>query len=267
TAEQLREIAGIVRFVLDGIHTTHIITTSDEDRCRGRIPPKILVEAGRRTLAIAEALPYPARPEEPPAEEIGDTMLLRGDKVRLALDQMLTCRVAGLSPGEGAQGSLLRANGSSIDTVAVKRLENEGREERFVLRCSPGKSAEVRSWISGLSDGYLMFDEGDLYAKVDGPTVIEPPPADAGMEEPSEPAVDAAKPYFIGQRTSPPEVKGKKEYAYGPEEHPVRKTALNEFHRELGAKMVGFAGWDMPVQYEGGIFAEHSAVRTGAGLF
>src|SRR5438874_6053013 len=45
------------------------------------------------------------------------------------------------------------------------------------------------------------------------------------------------------------------------------RTPLNEVHRRLGARMVDFAGWDMPVQYPTGIVAEHSAVRTACGLF
>lgn len=52
---------------------------------------------------------------------------------------------------------------------------------------------------------------------------------------------------------------------------PVRKTALNAVHRALGAKMVEFNGWDMPVEYPSaigcGIVAEHMAVRTGVGIF
>ncbi len=46
----------------------------------------------------------------------------------------------------------------------------------------------------------------------------------------------------------------------------LRKTALNAAHRRLGAKMVNFGGWDMPVEYSG-IIAEHIAVRTNAGIF
>jgi aminomethyltransferase len=46
----------------------------------------------------------------------------------------------------------------------------------------------------------------------------------------------------------------------------VRKTTLNSVHRRLGAKMVNFGGWDMPVEYSG-ILAEHCATRTAAGLF
>jgi aminomethyltransferase len=46
----------------------------------------------------------------------------------------------------------------------------------------------------------------------------------------------------------------------------LRKTPLNALHRRLGAKMVDFGGWDMPVEYSG-LIAEHNAVRTGVGLF
>jgi len=48
-----------------------------------------------------------------------------------------------------------------------------------------------------------------------------------------------------------------------------RKTPLNALHRRLGAKMVNFGGWDMPVEYpsSGGLVAEHKAVRGGVGLF
>jgi aminomethyltransferase len=46
----------------------------------------------------------------------------------------------------------------------------------------------------------------------------------------------------------------------------LRKTALYGVHRQLGAKMVDFGGWDMPVEYSG-ITAEHMAVRTAVGLF
>ncbi len=49
----------------------------------------------------------------------------------------------------------------------------------------------------------------------------------------------------------------------------IRKTALNAVHRQMGAKMVAFNGWDMPVEYPatGGLVAEHMAVRSGVGIF
>ncbi len=49
-------------------------------------------------------------------------------------------------------------------------------------------------------------------------------------------------------------------------EGPLKQTPLNAVHRQMGAKMVPFGGWDMPVQYRG-ILEEHRAVRGAAGLF
>ncbi len=46
----------------------------------------------------------------------------------------------------------------------------------------------------------------------------------------------------------------------------LKKTPLNARHRSLGARMVEFGGWDMPVEYSG-LAEEHLAVRTRAGLF
>ncbi len=46
----------------------------------------------------------------------------------------------------------------------------------------------------------------------------------------------------------------------------LRQTALYATHRRMGARMVGFGGWEMPVEYRG-IIPEHLAVRRAAGLF
>ncbi len=48
---------------------------------------------------------------------------------------------------------------------------------------------------------------------------------------------------------------------------PLLTTPLNALHRELGARMVPFAGYDMPVQYPAGVMAEHQHTRGAAGLF
>jgi len=49
-------------------------------------------------------------------------------------------------------------------------------------------------------------------------------------------------------------------------EAPLLKTPLNSVHRALGARMVDFGGWDMPVQYSG-VIDEHNAVRNSVGIF
>ena len=46
----------------------------------------------------------------------------------------------------------------------------------------------------------------------------------------------------------------------------MKNTALTDKHIALGAKMVSFAGYSMPVQYEG-VTLEHETVRSGVGVF
>src|SRR5437667_8255793 len=59
------------------------------------------------------------------------------------------------------------------------------------------------------------------------------------------------------------------ESAATPHKSELRKTPLNALHRRLGAKMVNFGGWDMPVEYpsSGGLIAEHKAVRASVSVF
>ncbi|MEE9495472.1 MAG: aminomethyl transferase family protein, partial [Desulfobacterales bacterium] len=47
----------------------------------------------------------------------------------------------------------------------------------------------------------------------------------------------------------------------------LHKTALNDRHVKLGANMVEFAGWEMPLHYETGIVQEHLITRKEVGLF
>ncbi|MEX0646096.1 MAG: glycine cleavage system protein T, partial [Parvularculaceae bacterium] len=48
---------------------------------------------------------------------------------------------------------------------------------------------------------------------------------------------------------------------------PLKRTPLHGLHVALGAKMVEFAGYDMPVQYADGVLKEHLWTRENAGLF
>jgi aminomethyltransferase len=52
-----------------------------------------------------------------------------------------------------------------------------------------------------------------------------------------------------------------------PQTAPLRRTPLHRFHVERGARLVAFAGYEMPVQYPSGILSEHLHTRAAAGLF
>jgi aminomethyltransferase len=51
------------------------------------------------------------------------------------------------------------------------------------------------------------------------------------------------------------------------EDTPLKRTPLHALHFSLGAKMVPFAGYEMPVQYAAGVLKEHLHTRQKAGLF
>jgi aminomethyltransferase len=46
-----------------------------------------------------------------------------------------------------------------------------------------------------------------------------------------------------------------------------KKTALNSLHKKYGAKLISFAGYEMPIQYSKGIIEEHKSTRKNAGIF
>jgi len=52
-----------------------------------------------------------------------------------------------------------------------------------------------------------------------------------------------------------------------PSAGPLKRTPLYDLHRELGARIVPFAGYEMPVQYPTGILVEHAQTRNACGLF
>ena len=281
TEGQIRSIAKIIRRVLSCVHTFSVVSPGGEEKCRGRVHEGVLREAAGETAAIAETLPYPPRTAKTPASKksrpLGDrsVLLVRGDKAHLALGQMLSIRLP--VDRTAASARMFDAQGEAIDDVIVKKIEPRGLEERWLLLPHADRAHAVRRWIEDLSDGYLLFDPADVDQKVDGPTVVEELDASALSNDvrseiekvAGEPAVDLTKPYFIGQRALYAKAKppAKPEYRYAPPELPLRKTVLNAVHHASAAKMVPFAGWEMPVQYPTGIFAEHRAVRTAAGLF
>lgn len=84
-----------------------------------------------------------------------------------------------------------------------------------------------------------------------------------------EPVVEKTKPYFIGQSAivKPDAGTPLPRFEYAKENGPVKKTLLNQWHRDNGGDMVDFGGWDMPVKYKTSIAEEHRAVRTAGGLF
>ncbi len=240
-------------------------------------------DEGRRTKDAVAGLPTEPR-----------GILVSGERAVPGLAQVVTSDVAALQPGEQQLGFMLDPDGRVMAEVAVLRLaQDEFGRDRFVLRTAPAQHARVVTWLRGLGDGYILFDRDDLFAKVEGPLVVEEVAAEElgatvqalaarmyGLGLPAgTPALDAyrahpdrfelRKPYFVGHHALA-EVRARPEMAEfawrEPENAPLKRTVLYEWHKAHTRHIVPFAGWEMPVWYTG-VLDEHNAVRRAAGLF
>lgn len=220
------------------------------------------------------------------------------------LQELCTINISSLAKDEIRQTYMLDENGDLIADAAVCRIEPDifGRD-RFVLRMD-AQYRKLPAWLRGIADGYVIFDKDDVFRKVQGPVVVEEleesrapsglaelsrksggspgdawgPPAEAGTAGPElykqDPeAFDLTVPYVVGFKQviegleKEPQPQTAEEWSWSePENKELKRTELFEAHKALGAKMVPFAGWEMPVWYTS-VTEEHAAVREAAGLF
>ena len=228
-----------------------------------------------------------------------------GERATPFLQQVSTNDVSKLRVGESQQSFLLDAEGQLIDSISILRLEPDrwGRDH-YIVMTNPENTARVKAWFRGLSDGYIVFDEDDIFRKVEGPVVVrelevggwkleagsgthpisniqslisnlQPPISNLGSstglslyQAGHASLFHVSKPYFVGQSSLEsvrPRVE-KEEWHWREERSELRRTPLYEEHLKLTRKIIPFAGWEMPVWYTS-VSEEHRAVRETAGLF
>jgi glycine hydroxymethyltransferase len=290
--EDMDVIAGLIHRLLTSIEPfayNSLIGTLP----RGKVDLDVLEEVRRGVAEVAEKAGidfeyeeseyphYTFLPEEPEPRPV--TLRVSGWRARQHLDEVITSNALSLEPGDVVTTYMLSGDGDLIDEVVVEREEqDEHGRDRFLVTPTPENSARVVSWLRGLSDGYTLFDDEDVFRKVQGPVVVEEveanverrgdaaeagTPAEALFE--ARPArFDLSKLYFVGQshlEEFGPEVDRERWHWEEPEEE-LKRTPLNAVHKEMGAKMVPFAGWEMPIWYSS-VSEEHQAVRKAAGLF
>ncbi len=179
-----------------------------------------------------------------------------GERVRSFLNFVLSSDVETLQEGQSQPTSVHTPQG---DIVCVLSRNNGGE---FVLT-APGESAGlVSSWLRDLSDGYIKFEQ-DIQKKIPGPVWVKEIGRPQAVKIEGDPLCQQ-KPYFIGIEFK--ESEPLPAFKWEEVESSIKRTPLYDLHVELGAKMVPFAGWEMPVRYSS-VLEEHSAVRDTAGLF
>jgi glycine hydroxymethyltransferase len=166
-------------------------------------------------------------------------------------------------PLELATGQSIRAHLRGVDGNLEVVVSHEVGSWRLSL--DSAQAPQAVAWLRALSDGYVEFDTEDLHRKPPGPIVVRLEAGSLSLPEAQAVADGSDKPWFLGAEDS--EATPLPVFEFDPVEgEPLRQTALFATHQSQGAKLIPFAGWEMPVWY-GSVLEEHTATRTAAGLF
>jgi len=99
---------------------------------------------------------------------------VKGERAAPFLDQIITSNIMHLRPGNRCRGAVLDRTGSLIDDVDVIRLDRDERgRDRYWVLTNPENTEKTKSWFRGISDGYALFDDTDIFMKVEGPVIVE----------------------------------------------------------------------------------------------
>lgn len=184
---------------------------------------------------------------------------LRGPHAAAFLDWATSARTEDIAPGAAVR-TTVQAPKKAIRAV----LGRQAADSCWNLTLPAEDAPLASTWLRDLSDGFVAFDASDPHKRLPGPVVIHL--EDTAKTLPAAVGDSGAdKPWFIGISEGKGRHLPRFTWVEPPEGEP-RKTALNATHREMGAKMVPFAGWDMPVWYSS-VVEEHLATRNAAGLF
>ncbi len=190
---------------------------------------------------------------------------LQGKRVRQMLDYAVSSDLSALKKGQSQATSIATPSG------VVKGTLVKVNDQTYQLQIPAAKAGIVGTWLRDLSDGYTSFNldgKKDFSAsRMPGPFVV----ADAKTSPRTSPlgrgGMSVDKPWFIGDQAGGLHISPPPPFKWiEPAEGDPQFTRLHDTHKSMGAKMVTFAGWDMPVWYSS-VVEEHLATRQAAGLF
>jgi len=185
------------------------------------------------------------------------TIELSGENIRQFINYAFSANLDDLSIGQACSTCLK----THVEPVEGKLVEISPYIFHFI--CSASQYGLAATWLRDLSDGYVAFDV-DVYRRLPGPlTIIEK--VTSTTDFPSNECNSDLKPFFIGMEATPKPTLPKFGWIEN-EAAPICRTPLFEDHQKLSAKIIPFAGWEMPVWYST-VMEEHLAVRQTAGIF
>lgn len=168
-------------------------------------------------------------------------------------------------PEKVASGESVQMTIQAADQIIKGVLKASEERSRWWMIIPAEHAALLLTWLRDLSDGFISIDADDPYRKIPGPVIVRLKGALQAMPEAAAQDLASKKPWYVGMTADEQESLPEFAWSAAGEGEP-RRTALYETHKALGAKMVPFAGWEMPVWYSS-VLEEHLATRTAAGLF
>jgi len=260
---EVDRLAEAMAMVLQGCVPYRALGSGGKEQLRARVDYAALKRA-RQIVRELRGVAVPAT---------GTTVAVRGEQAATFLDYALTSDVAALADGE-AQPTHLFSPDIDLDATLTRN-----GDEYALNFAGTAEATEAAEWLQALSDGYAQF--ADVYARLPGPMAVTVAPASvaetvgnlvsrvatAVRDAPAEGRYADGKPFFIGHDRRPVTGSALPTFQWQePADAPVLTTRLHETHKAMGARMVPFAGYDMPVWYTS-VGEEHAAVRQAAGLF
>jgi glycine hydroxymethyltransferase len=270
---EIDELADIIADVLTAC-VPFSYSGRKRDISRAAIPFDVLQNARLRARDLAASVgidtdapadDYPHFPYLDSLDGGAYRLEISGEHAAAFLNGALTSDVFALSAGETQPTRLLNPDGVEISSGTVKREQNGA----YILDLA-NNAGYAAAWLRSLSDGFVLIDHANPASRLPGPvTVIANGPL-SDVATPEDGQGYAAKAFFIGQNGAEyagPRNEKLPEFSWvEPEDGALKTTPLHALHKQMGARMVPFAGYDMPVWYTS-VKDEHAAVRNGAGIF
>ncbi|MEX1143348.1 MAG: glycine cleavage system aminomethyltransferase GcvT [Anaerolineales bacterium] len=236
---------------------------------RARVDFEALQDAKQRVRALAEGAgidfksPSHGYPhfyyvdDKPRSKAAWVGIEISGQNAASLLNVALAGDIDNLTKGE-TRPTTLKAGKAEIK-AGIRLLD----PSKYLLGVPRAKFGLAAEWLRALSDGYVTIDAADLQRRAPGPVSVTE--STLRVAAPKGKPQAAAKPFVIGGPAD--SEKALPDFKWQPgSEADIRRTPLFETHSALGAKLVPFAGWEMPLRYSS-VREEHLAVRQAAGLF
>lgn len=313
--EQMKTLARIIARVLKSIRPFTYTETSGEVG-RGKIPIDVLKWARQEVDAVLGAADSGVkearmmRKSGASGKKMTGIIEIRGDaeRVRAFLQEASTGDIYALRPGQKAKTLFLDEKGRFLAAAAVGCREEKDHNARFLISVWPEETApRLREWLVGLSDGYVLFDEDDIFVKIQGPVVVDFPdgqdvfedsmvedlaglsgeigeelkgPRDADImiskrDSALREYICEEKPYFIGKGSLSGQgavrlrsPENFRNLLAGPEAAAERRLPLEGMHLDMGAvRSFIRAGAYLIPSHYGDPFSEYRTTRECAGIF